>query len=405
MPVIGIPASRKGLAVSTPDRELPRIRLGRLTCGSGWAIIHSTMSDLAWMPVSIRSVSIRNRFFAAPMATQYADKSGLVTDALVDYYRFLTGTGVGLVVVEAAAVHAQGRGWSRELAAWNPDHRSGLARIAAVVHKHRGVAFLQLHHAGRQSLPPHPGEKTVAPSAIPCPVLDRPVRGLRPDEIRRLILAFTDAARSAADAGFDGIELHGAHGYLLHQFCSPLTNKRDDEYGLEPSGLSRFPLEVVRSIRTALPDFPIAYRLSARDYLPGGLTLPQSKTLAQALVGAGVDFISVSGGAYASLHGPESLFGPMSPEAVFRDDARDIREAVSCPVGVAGKIQRPTTAFAIFANQDAHLVGLGRILLRDPLYVQKALGSDPAPVEPCLLCMRCRFHPRGCPDGKRKPEW
>ncbi len=363
------------------------------------------MVSNAFEAVQLRHLTLRNRFLVAPMATQYADKDGRVSEKLLKYYTHLALIGAGAVIVEAAAVSPFGRGWSRELAAWSGEHRSGLAQIADTIRSRGTPAFLQLHHAGRQSLTPREGEYVVAPSAVSCPILNNPTRALSTEEIKRLVISFTDAARMANDAGFDGIELHGAHGYLLHQFCSPLTNRRKDEYRLEPDGLTRFPLDVVRSIRAAFPELIISYRMSARDYLPGGLNLKQSTLMAQALQGAGVDLMHVSGGMYASLHGPEALTGPSTPPGVFVDDARDIREVLTIPVAVVGKISEPSLAFKILANEDAHFIALGRVLLRDPEWIMKAQKLSQEPVKQCLLCQRCRYHQRGCPDGNGEPGW
>ncbi|HOT27474.1 MAG TPA: NADH:flavin oxidoreductase [Candidatus Ozemobacteraceae bacterium] len=359
----------------------------------------------AFEPAQLRHLKLSNRFLVAPMATQYADKEGRVTDTLLKYYTHIARTGAGAVIVEAAAIFPFGRGWSRELAAWPSDCVAGFAKIADAIRSRGAAAFLQLHHAGRQSLTPPAGQYVVGPSAVSCPVLNNPTRALSGEEIKRLVVAFTEAAGKASEAGFDGIELHGAHGYLLHQFCSPLTNRRRDEYRLEADGLSRFPLEVVRSIRAAYPDLIISYRMSARDYLPGGLTLKQSTVFARALQSSGADLIHVSGGMYASLHGPEAIVGPSTPPGVFVSDAREIRGAVDIPVAVVGKIGDPALALKIFANEDADFVALGRPLLRDPKWLYKAQKVSLDPIRPCLLCMRCRYHHRGCPDGNGEPDW
>jgi len=366
---------------------------------------HSRMLPNPFETVKLRNLTMKNRFIAAPMATQYADKRGLVTDNMVAYYNHLALTGVAMVVVEGALVSPEGPGWSRELQVFNSDAVPGLKLLAESIRERGAIPVLQLHHAGRQGLPTRDHYEMVAPSAIPCPILDRPVRPLLREEIDELIHAFAESARLARLAGFDGVELHGAHGYLLHQFVSPLTNLRDDEYGLEKNAPSRFPLEVVRAIRTAFPDFFISYRMSARDYLPRGLTLMHTCLLAKGLEGAGADLISVSGGMYASLHGAESIVGPSTPYGVFRNDSRDIREAVSIPVAVVGKIQFPSLAREIIANRDANFIVLGRMLLRDPQWLQKAQGLISEPVINCLLCTRCRFHNRGCPDRPERKTW
>ncbi len=363
------------------------------------------MSPNPFEPGKIRHLTLRNRILFAPLATQFADKNGRITPVMLSYYKHMALTGVGMVIVEGSLVSQEGRGWSRELDATGPEARDGLSQIAETIRELGVVPFLQLHHAGRQGLPSRDNLEVVAPSAIPCPVLDRPVRPLSILDIRDLVGKFRDAAGIAWEAGFAGIELHGAHGYLLHEFLSPLTNHRDDEYRLEPDGTNRFPLEVVSAIRSSFPDLAISYRMSVRDYLPRGLTLAKSVTMAKALEGAGVDLIHVSGGMYASLHGPESIVGPTTPPGVFRDDARDIKEAVSIPVAVVGKIQYPQMAFDILQNRDADFIALGRVLIRDRQWVRKARGLDSTPVNPCLLCNRCRFHSRGCPDRDETPEW
>jgi len=370
---------------------------------SGYYAVNMTQNPFE--TVNIRGVSIRNRFIAAPMATQYPDKFGHVTETQIAYYKHLALTGVGMVIVEAAMISPEGRGWSRELEAHTPEARVGLAGIADIIRQQGSVPFLQLHHAGRQALPTRDNWEVVAPSPVPCPILDRPVKALTYQEIKDLVRKFAESARIANDAGFAGIELHGAHGYLLHQFVSPLTNFREDEYGLQRNCASKFPLEVVQLIRSEFPKLAIIYRHSVRDYLPKGLTLSSSVIFAKALEGAGVDMIHVSGGMYASLHGSESIVGPATPLGIFRDDARDIREAVNIPVAVVGKIQYPAMAFEILSNNDANFIALGRMLLRDPEWIQKARGLNKAPVEPCLLCARCRYHVKGCPDGSGKSGW
>lgn len=362
------------------------------------------MESRLFTPFVVRGHTFRNRLIFAPLATQYADKNGNVSDMMIDYYVHMTLTGVSAVVVEAACVTPEGRGWTRQLLTGSNEALSGLTRLAEAIRERGAIPILQIHHAGRQGLPVEKDGVVKAPSAIPCPILQRPTHELTLDEIRLLVVKFTDAARVAARAGFAGVELHGAHGYLLHQFVSPLTNHRTDEYGLQ-NGSFRFPLEVVRSIKAAVPDLMLWYRMSVRDYLPMGLTLESSVPFAKALAASGVDLIHVSGGMYASLHGPESVVGKASPYGIFRDDARDIREAVPIPVAVVGKIQNPALAESILANEDAHLIALGRVLIRDHAWLEKARRKVTASVRSCLLCNRCKFHINGCPDDTDPPPW
>ncbi|MBF0410613.1 MAG: NADH:flavin oxidoreductase [Candidatus Riflebacteria bacterium] len=353
----------------------------------------------------LKDKEFKNRLFLAALATQYADKNGRVTDSMIQYYIHYALTGVAFLVVEAASVSNEGRGWSRQLSANHIDALPGLTRLADEIGERGSLPILQLHHAGRQALPSDKNNIVVGPSAIRCPVLNRPVRVLSPKEISQLVEKFTFSAELAYKAGFQGIELHGAHGYLLHQFVSPITNKRDDEYGLNNPEPYKFPLEVVRSLRLNFPKMLIFYRISARDYLPKGLTIDKTLPFVQRLLENGVDLISVSGGMYQSLHGPESIVGPSTPMGVFRNDSRAIKEFTKAPIAVTGKIQFPSLADEIITNGEADLIGLGRMILRDNDWVRKASGEVLEPVRECLLCNRCNYHKRGCPDDSDKPFW
>ncbi|MBF0546173.1 MAG: NADH:flavin oxidoreductase [Candidatus Riflebacteria bacterium] len=355
-------------------------------------------------PFKIRNKILKNRIFVAAMATQYADKYGFVSDAMVDYYVHMSLTGVAAIFVEAAVVSSEGRGWSRQLSATSKEALPGLSRIAEAISERGPIPFLQLHHAGRQALPTG-NSPVVAPSGIPCPVLNRKVRVLSPKEIGNMVEKFTFSASLAQEAGFAGIELHGAHGYLLHQFVSPLTNKRDDEYGLQNSEPFKFPLAVVRSIKINFPKMLLIYRISARDYLPKGLTLDKSLPLVKRLLENGVDVISVSGGMYQSLHGPDSILGPATDQGFFRQDAKAIKLGTNAPTGVTGKIQYPSLAEEILKNAEADLIGLGRPILRDPNWLWKTLEKEKGIIRECLLCERCNYHRKGCPDDAEAPIW
>lgn len=362
------------------------------------------MPGKLFSPIKLGNLELKNRILVAPMATRYASSRGAVTETMLSYYAHLAVTGVSLIVVEAAFVSIEGRAWSRQLANTDDECITGLSQIAEAIKDRGCVPFLQIHHGGRQALLSSNGT-VVGPSPIPCAILGHSVRELTLDEVRGLVLRFGDAALAAQKAGFLGVELHGAHGYLLHQFNSPVTNFRLDEYGLGNNGFSQFSLDIIRQIKSLAPDLNIIYRLSARDYLPSGLMLKDTKRFSRALAAAGVDSISVSGGMYASLHGKDSLFGPNAPMAVFREDSGEIRRCVPCPIILAGKIQYPGLAEEILESEDAHLIGLGRMLLRDPEWVRKAKRELLEPVRQCLLCSRCHFHQKGCPDGAVVPTW
>lgn len=336
-------------------------------------------------PLQLRSVTLRNRIVMPPMATYIAGEDGRATDWHLVHYGARAIGGVGLIIVEATAVRPEGRIAQGCLGLWDDAQVEPLARVVRFCQEQGAAVGIQLVHAGRKAWSPErgfgPGE-VVGPSAIPydegwiCP------RALGADEIPQVVSAFVEAAERAREAGFDVLELHGAHGYLLHQFLSPLANRREDAYGGTPGNRSRLLREVAREVRKVWPaERPLFVRVSATDWREGGLTVEDLVQVARWLVEEGVDVVDCSSGG----------IGPWAPEDIGPGYqipfATRIREGAGVPTVAVGLITSPELADEIVRNGRADLVALGRELLRNPqwpLMAAHALGQPiawPKPYE------------------------
>lgn len=336
-------------------------------------------------PITLRALTLRNRIGVSPMC-QYTSTDGFAEDwHLVHLGAFATG-GAGLVISEATAVVPEGRISPADLGIWRDEHIPMLRRITDFIHAQGAVAGIQLAHAGRKASMKRPWEGTSmvspadggwqvkAPSAIAfSPDYPQP-HALSLDEIEQLIEAFGVAAQRALDAGFKVAELHAAHGYLLHEFMSPLSNQRTDAYGGSFENRIRLLCDVVRTVRAVWPDtWPLFVRISATDWADGGWTVDESVQLAAVLRTLGVDLIDVSSGGLAAHQQITVQPGYQVPFA-----ARVKREA-HIPTAAVGLITEPRQANDIIANGDADLVLLARELLRNPHWPLEAatvLGED-----------------------------
>lgn len=354
-----------------------------------------------WSPIMLGALRLRHRLVMAAMGTGFATPEGTVTDRLVRYLARRAEGGIALVTTEAAAVDASGAPFPGVLRADDDALLPGLSRLTEAVHACRVPIALQIYHAGRQMSRRVSGREPVAPSAVPCPLVRDVPRALDGEEVAALVERFADAAARARAAGFDAVEVHGAHGYLIHQFLSPLANQRTDAWGGDLAGRARFALEVVRRIRARLGrSFPVVFKLCAEDRLPGGLTLEDTLVVGRWLEEAGVDALVVSAGTYASF---EWIVQPLTmPPACLRPWAARFRRALRIPVATVGRIHDPALAEAIVAGGDADLVAMGRALLADPDLPQKAEAGRPEAIRPCIACNDClarlmRTEPIRCP--------
>jgi 2,4-dienoyl-CoA reductase-like NADH-dependent reductase (Old Yellow Enzyme family) len=335
--------------------------------------------------LQLRGVTLRNRIAVSPMC-QYSAQGGVPTDWHLVHLGSRAVGGAGLVIAEASAVSAEGRISPGDTGLWTNEQAEAWARIARFVAEQGAVAGIQLAHAGRKASTDAPwrggrpvaedagGWRPVAPSPLPFAEGYQLPRELVADEIEAVIGAFRDAARRAEQAGFQMVEIHMAHGYLLHQFLSPLTNRRTDAYGGSLANRMRLPLAVARAVRDALPvERPVFARISATDWVEGGWDLEQSITLARALAENGVDLVDCSSG--GAVPDAKLALGP-GYQVPF---AAAIRERAGIATGAVGLITEPAQAEAIVAAGQADIVLFAREMLRDPYWPRhaaQALGAD-----------------------------
>ncbi len=341
------------------------------------------MSQL-FAPLTLRGVTFRNRVWAAPMC-QYSSVDGHPTDWHLVHLGGMARGGAGAVIAEATAVRPDGRISPQDAGIWSDEQAADYARITAFVRGQGAVPAIQLAHAGRKASTyapwrgrgsvPHAegGWPAVAPSAVPYEGLATPAE-LSADDIRALVRDWGAAARRAVTAGFELVELHAAHGYLIHEFLSPLSNRRTDAYGGDLGNRSRLLVDVVDTVRAALPDrVPLAVRLSATDWVDGGLTVDEVADVAAVLATHGVDLIDVSSGGNSAAQQITPAPGYQVPFA------RAVRERSGLPVAAVGLITEPDQAEKILLEESADVVLLGRALLREPTWPQRAafeLGDD-----------------------------
>ena len=338
-----------------------------------------------FQPLRLRETTLRNRIAVSPMC-QYSAREGRPMDWHLVHLGSRAVGGAGLVIAEACAVLPEGRITPDDTGLWSDAHAEAWAPITRFIADQGAVPAVQLAHAGRKASTEAPwhgggpagegarGWRPVGPSPLPFAEGYPVPRELSTDGITAVVGAFRDAARRAEQAGFEVVEIHMAHGYLLHQFLSPLTNRRTDEYGGSLENRMRLPLEVARAVREAFPvERPIFARISATDWVEGGWDLEQSVALARALRETGVDLVDCSSGGLV----PHAKV-PLAPgyQVPF---AEAIRERAGVMTGAVGLITEPAQAEAIVAGGKADLVLLARQLLRDPywpLHAAQALGVE-----------------------------
>lgn len=347
------------------------------------------MASHLFTPLTLAQVTFANRIFVSPMC-QYSSTDGFANDWHLVHLGARAQGGASLVITEAAAIVPEGRISPADLGLWKDEHIAGLRRITDFLHSQGSAAGIQLAHAGRKAstripwegdgavAPEDGGWQTVAPSAIPFSSTYPQPRELTVEEVHAIPQAFANAARRAIEAGFDVVEIHAAHGYLLHQFLSPLSNQRKDEYGGSFENRIRLLLEVVDATRAVwTSERPLFVRISATDWVEGGWNLAESVNLARELRKHGVDLIDTSTGGMV----PHAKI-PVGPgyQVAF---AEQIRQEADIPTGAVGMITEPRQAESILAAGQADAVLLARELLRDPYWpIHAALALDEVPALP-----------------------
>ena len=311
-------------------------------------------------PLAVGDLTLKNRIVMPPMANGLADADGRVTDPLIAHYT-RRAPGVGLVIVEHSYFTLEGKASANQLGIHDDAMVSGLRRLAGAIQAEGTPVCIQINHSGREGSRTVSGLEPVAPSPVPSGNSAVVPRELEADEIHDLVRLFGEAARRAREAGFDAVEVHGAHGYLLNQFTSPLTNRRGDMYGGSFEARIRFPLEVVREVRRRVGSgLLVLYRLGASDGEGRGVTMDEMQRFAQRLVQAGVNIVDVSGGLIGDA--PDGMTG----QGYFLPLAEKIKQAVQAPVIGVGGITDPAFADQAIRQGRVDLVAVGRALLADP---------------------------------------
>ncbi|MFC2024443.1 FAD-dependent oxidoreductase [Chloroflexota bacterium] len=334
-------------------------------------------------PIKLGSSYLKNRIVMPPMESRLSRPDGSVTKAMIAYYEERAKGGVGAIIVENTFIdNKESRSSISSSGIYNDHMIASKSELAEAIKAHGTVALIQLSHGGRQCHREATGLQPVAPSAIPCKVIGVVPRELASAEIEEIQNAFAEAARRAKQAGFDGVELHGAHGYLLGSFLSPYTNKRTDQYGGPLENRALFALQIIRGIRKKVGnDFIIGYRISADEYIPQGLTLKETKPFAKMLEESKIDYIHVSAGIYESGHHtvPPVYF----PKAYLVHLAWGIKKSVKIPVITVGAHDIYTAEEALQEGK-ADLVALGRGLIADPELPNKLATGGINAIRPCI---------------------
>ena len=341
------------------------------------------------------NVTFKNRLVMSPMGTSLAEMDGSPSEDMIAFYEARAIGGAGLIIPEITRVNdVHGVGMMRQLSVSKDRHIEGLAKLAASVHKHGTKIFIQLHHPGRETVTALTGGPVVSASAIPCKYLQQETRALSTEEVKALIQQFIDGGVRVKKAGCDGVELHAAHGYLLQQFLSPYTNKREDEYGGSFENRLRMITEIIQGLRAQCgPDFPIGVRLSVEEFLDKtGVTedyihILDGVKIAMALEKCGIDFIDVSVGLYETGN---VCVEPISfPQGWRKDLIKDVKDHVSIPVIGVSCIREPQTAEAFLENGIVDFVSMGRSWLADEQWGRKVLEGREKELCKCINCLRC----------------
>ena len=327
-------------------------------------------------PIKVNGLRLKNRITMAPLYLGYAAEGGKVSPLMLHHYKQMAQSGAALIVVENSSVTPGGSGSPRTLRCDHNRYLKGLESLAQCIKGEKALATLQINHAGRFAYV----SKPVAPSAVS--VFNKTPHALTRREITTIQKQYARAAVRAQKAGFDMVELHGGTGYLLSQFVSPRSNKREDAYGGAIENRIRFSLEVLKRVKDLVGDFPVGYRFLADEWLPDGLHLEESTVLAKALEEDGVAYISVMGGTYESFFLPDIIKKSQRPGYMV-SLAAAIKKEVKVPVTTAGRISTPLRAESILQEKKADLIGLARMLWVDPDWPKKARAGRDKPILKC----------------------
>ena len=341
--------------------------------------------------VEINGMVIPNRIVRSATNDRMADASGLLNDRLISVYEALAAGGIGLIVTGYAYVTVNGNGGAGMLGVYDDHLIPGLKRMVEAVHQYDAKIALQINHAGRQTASAVVGETPVAPSAVYNPKTNETPRALADEEIEELIEAYATAACRAVSAGFDGIQIHGAHGFLVSQFISPYTNRRDDQWGGSVENRMRFPVEVLHRIRKAVGDtYPVMIKLNSEDFINGGLTIEESSRIAKKLAQDGMDAIEISGGIGESgSYIARKDISNEADEAYYLSNAARFKDVIDVPLMLVGGLRSPRLMERVLEAGEVDMVALCRPFIREPDLVNKWRQGDFKRTD-CVSCNGCQ---------------
>ncbi len=350
------------------------------------------MLDNLFSTFTIKGKTLRNRSVVAPMVMNLCNLDGTCTERFTAYHETKAKGGFGMIITEDFAVMPNGKGFIQVPGLWEDSQTDTFKEFTKRIHAQGAVLIAQIYHCGRQTSIQMIGEVPWAPSADPCPLMQEPVHEMTIDEIKQVVEAFGDCARRAEEAGFDGVELHGAHGYLLAQFMSPYSNQRTDEYGGAMENRIRFAEECIRNVRSKVTDdFIVGYRISADEHVSGGRTLEDTKTIVPYLERAGIDYVHVTAGCYGAI---DALCPSMyTKHAWIADDAMEVKQVTKLPVISVGRYNDMRIADQVLGCGKADLIAFGRASLADPAAPNKAKEGR---FEDIITCIGCE---QGCIGG------
>lgn len=344
-----------------------------------------------FVPYQLGPLSLPNRIVRSATYEKMTDEDGFVTDQLIQMYVDLARGGAGLIITGNALVHATGRSVPKQICIHNDFYIPKLRQLADAVHDAGGLVVLQLSHGGRQCFPSLLGQTPIAPSAVDEPTLKLTPRVMEHGEVWEMINSFASAARRAHQAGFDGVQIHAAHGYLVNEFLSPHTNRRDDYWGGDEERRFHFLEEIMVAIRQEAGDgFPVMVKLNATDAVYGGLDVEESIRIAQRLQSLDCCAVEVSGGMYES--GQVTVkpgIKELADEAYFRTFGRQFKQSVQMPVMLVGGFRTRSLMEETLQAGDADLISLSRPLVREPnLPALMKEGKEKADCISCNACLR-----------------
>ncbi|MEX2542027.1 MAG: FAD-dependent oxidoreductase [Trueperaceae bacterium] len=344
-------------------------------------------------PFDLGPLRLRNRIVCSPLTTNLGTDEGLSTERHFAFWRARARGGAGLVILDSSFPEMRGKGFASQVGIHSDETIPALRKIATALREEGAACALQIEHSGAQTTSQTSGHVPVAPSAIPDPRYGEVPHALTSAEIESVVESFGQAGRRIKEAGFDALEIHGAHGYLVHQFLSPYFNKRVDDYGGDIGSRTRFAREIIARTRQLVgSDYPILFRISARDGLKGGLEIDDAVRICEVLVDAGVDVLDVSAGIGAT----SQIMGPPAgtPQGPLVDFAHRIKQTVAIPVIAVGRILDANLANEVISQGKADLVALGRALIADPEWPNKVREERLEEITKCIGCCGCNARSR-----------